>query len=203
MFHSLYHRNRPVAEDAQRAWPATYLGGLSAELPEPWVVEVSGLVKREARFQARNLMAMPQVSQNRRIVDVSGWSYRGDWKGVPLEEVLKRVEPLPEAKYLHQFNLAGQQACLPLQEAIAGRVLLCHSEGGVPLTPLYGGPFRMMVFDRYSYLGLMQITRLVFADHPIPSSWENFPEALQPGEAYAVDLGLMQPVEGRGEITAY
>ncbi len=77
-----------------------------------------------------------------------------EWKGVPLREILKAVEPLPEAKHVafagldeterhgHVFNFGGS---IPLDKALSSEVLLAWEMNGEPLPPAHGAPLRVVV----------------------------------------------------------
>src|SRR6185436_5334081 len=65
-----------------------------------WRLEVSGLVQKPATMTLEELKALPSRTQITRHDCVEGWSAIGKWKGVRLEDILKRVRPRPEAKYI-------------------------------------------------------------------------------------------------------
>lgn len=214
MFHSLYQRQAsavptltPTADPATTGLPTTYLDGFAEFDRETWRLEVDGLVTRTHGFTLQNLSHLPQVKQDRRLVSAEGWSFRVQWEGVLLSDVLTRVVPLGNAKYLIQTDLSGRQECLPVQELVNQRALLCHSINGIPLTPAYGAPYRLLVFTRYAHKGLQQLSRLTLAEEPIPGYWAGKgydPEAeILPGESYAFDLKAMQSIRNPGEVTSF
>ncbi len=212
MFHSLYTRSQATAAQENplataRPWPAVYQQGIVSIQPHEWILTISGLVENPGQFTDAELKSWPQVTQNRRLVDVGGWTYRSEWQGVLLEELIRRVNPLPEAQFIHQVNLAGEQECLPLADALSGKALLCHSEAGQPLPPVYGGPWHLLVFDRYSYKGLTQISGLVFSAEPLAGTPQQRGYAaegyIEPGSYYAMDLQNARPVSGSEEIQQY
>src|SRR3970040_187284 len=65
-----------------------------------WKLEVGGLVKPPGQFSLNDLKAMPARSQITRHDCVEGWSAIGKWKGVTLTEIMKVVQPDPQAKYV-------------------------------------------------------------------------------------------------------
>src|SRR5207237_3399966 len=64
-----------------------------------WRLKIGGLVKNAAHFSLSELRQFPSRTQITRHDCVEGWSAIGKWKGVPLGELLTRVQPLPSARY--------------------------------------------------------------------------------------------------------
>ena len=64
-----------------------------------WRLQVDGLVRRPAKLSLDDLRALPSRTQITRHDCVEGWSCIGKWKGVPLSEVIRQVEPQPSARY--------------------------------------------------------------------------------------------------------
>jgi DMSO/TMAO reductase YedYZ molybdopterin-dependent catalytic subunit len=61
---------------------------------------VGGLVEKPAQFSLDELGGMPARTQITRHDCVEGWSCIGKWKGVPLADLLDRVRPLPQARFV-------------------------------------------------------------------------------------------------------
>jgi DMSO/TMAO reductase YedYZ molybdopterin-dependent catalytic subunit len=220
MFHSLYNRaaNSLPATATQPdknghldktflSWPANYLDGFQNYDPDHWQLEVGGLVERPQEFSLKDMNTFTRIQQNRRLVFADGWTYRASWEGFVLQELLHRVMPKPEAKFLIQTNLAGHRECLPLKDLYAQRALLCLRINGKPLPALHGGPMRLMVFDRYAHKGLGQIVKLELSEEEIPGHFagKGYDPAAQiePGSYYAADLKIVQTIKTPGEVTQW
>ena len=67
---------------------------------QAWRLEITGLVKQPAQFSLAELRSMPSRTQITRHDCVEGWSAIAKWKGVPLTEIMQRVQPGSEAKYI-------------------------------------------------------------------------------------------------------
>lgn len=218
MFHSLYHQaiGSPAATAAPPerqfqaialSWPASYLDGFVDADPEHWVVEVDGLIERPQSFNMKDFLGFTRIQQNRRLIFADGFSFRASWEGFVFSEILHRLGPKPEAQFLIQTNKAGRQECMPIRDLLNQRALFCLRVSGKPLPAVYGGPLRLLVFDRYAHKGLGQITRLSFVDQSIAGfyaakGYEDSAE-IQPGNYYAADLKSMQAVRGAGEVTQW
>ncbi len=220
MFHSLYNRAAGLAAipnadgktSAQEAkslppWPANYLDSFDTVDPEHWQLEVDGLLERPQAFTLKDISTFMRVQQNRRLVFADGWTCRASWEGFVFSELLHRVGPKPEAQYLIQTNMAGQRECLPIRDLLSNRALFCLRAEGRNLPPLYGGPLRLLAFDRYAHKGLGQLTRLEFTDQPIPGFFADkgyHPDGqIEPGNYYCADLKIVQTIRTPGEVTQW
>jgi DMSO/TMAO reductase YedYZ molybdopterin-dependent catalytic subunit len=188
-------------------WPASYLDGFTAFDPDHWQLEITGLVEKPQAFTLKDLNSFTRIQQNRRLVFADGWAYRSTWEGFVVQELLHRVGPKAEAQYLIQTNLAGHTECMPLKDLYSQRALFCLRVSGKTLPTLYGGPLRLLVFDRYAHKGLGQLTRLELTDQATPGYFATkgyHPDALiEPGNYYAADLGHLQTAKAPGEITQW
>jgi DMSO/TMAO reductase YedYZ molybdopterin-dependent catalytic subunit len=215
MFRSLYTRfqdelqPRPDQPDRPLDWPATYGEGLVAVQADQWALEIGGLVDKPRSLSLAELKKLSQITQNRRLVSADGWTVRTEWGGISLQSLVEWVRPAMRATLLRQENLSGHVEFIPLADCLKSRALLCFNVSGKPLPALYGGPLRLLVFDRFSYKGLGQLARLDFVppDQETPSYWEQKGYAkdgqIEPGKYYAFDLKKFRPVPAPGEVTIY
>src|SRR5689334_5115535 len=64
-----------------------------------WNLAIEGLVAAPSRFSLASIREMPSRTQITRHDCVEGWSAIGKWTGVPLGDLMHRVQPSPAAKY--------------------------------------------------------------------------------------------------------
>src|SRR5207253_6789178 len=89
------------------------------------------------------LRALPSKDVVADIHCVTGWSRLGDrWTGVPIREILHRVKPKPEAKYVMAHCEYGYTTSVPLSVLDGEDNLLCYAWNGQDLTPDHGWPLR-------------------------------------------------------------
>jgi sulfite oxidase len=117
-------------------------------------------------FTVRKIVATLQCAGNRRsgliaVRDVPGEAAWGpgaigtaSWTGVALSDVLARAGVRADARHV---AFVGTDVCeeaapaqlygasIPLAKALAGEVLLAWEMNGAPLTPVHGGPLRVVV----------------------------------------------------------
>jgi DMSO/TMAO reductase YedYZ molybdopterin-dependent catalytic subunit len=133
-----------------------------------WRLEVSGLVKQPASFSLADLKAMPSRTQITRHDCVEGWSVIGKWKGARLEEIVNRVHPTPEAKYVvfrcmdtdsdgvHYFE------SIDMIDAVHPQTILAYELNDRALPVDNGAPLRLRVETQLGYKHAKYIRALEF-----------------------------------------
>ena len=104
---------------------------------------------------------------------VTGWSRLGDrWTGVPIKEILARVKPKAEAKYVMAHSEYGYTTSVPLQVLEGPDNLLCYSWNGEDLTPDHGWPLRLFVPSKYFWKSAKWLRGLEFMERNRLGFWE-------------------------------
>ena len=104
-----------------------------------WRLEIGGLVDRPTSLSLAELRRLPSRTQITRHDCVEGWSAIAKWTGVPLHEVLARVEPLARARYVvfHCADLDEDQVpyyeSLDLEDALHPQTILAYKMNGLAL----------------------------------------------------------------------
>jgi sulfoxide reductase catalytic subunit YedY len=76
----------------------------------PWSIEVEGLVKKPTRFNLEDVMKWGAMQERiYRLRCVEGWSMVIPWIGYSLSDLIRRVEPLPSAKYVEFITQVDPQ----------------------------------------------------------------------------------------------
>jgi sulfoxide reductase catalytic subunit YedY len=98
--------------------PARAAGTLKTR---PWTIAVEGEVKKPKVYDLDELLKLaPMEERIYRLRCVEGWSMVIPWVGYSLSELIKRVEPTGNAKYVEFVTLADPNRRCPL---FARRVL--------------------------------------------------------------------------------
>ena len=141
--------------DAQNHWPK-------------WRLEVSGLVTQPAIFSLADLKAMPSRTQITRHDCVEGWSVIGKWKGVRLEEIINRVRPTADAKYV-VFRCIDTDSdgvnyfeSIDMIDAVHPQTILAYELNDQPLPVDNGAPLRLRVENQLGYKHAKYIRALEF-----------------------------------------
>jgi sulfoxide reductase catalytic subunit YedY len=149
----------------------------------PWTVAVDGLVKKPATYAFDDLVK-PHKLEDRvyRLRCVEAWSMVVPWQGIPLRDVITRLEPLPSAKFVAFTTLLDPQQMpgqrrqilewpyvdgLRMDEAMHPLSLLVTGLYGKPLPNQNGAPLRLVVPWKYGFKGVKAIVKISFlADQP-------------------------------------
>ena len=164
--------------------PARTAGSLRTR---PWTVQVDGLVKRPGDYDIDDLLKLaPLEDRIYRMRCVEGWSMVIPWVGYPLNELIRRVEPLGDAKYL-EFTTLNDRAQMPgvrypvldwpyteglrWDEAQHPLTLLAVGLYGETLPNQNGAPVRIVVPWKYGFKSAKSIVRIRFVEKQPISSW--------------------------------
>ncbi len=153
----------------------------------PWTVTVEGAVKRPKTYDIDELLKLvPLEERIYRMRCVEGWSMVIPWVGFPLAELIKRVEPLGNAKYIEFTTLMdpkqmpGQRSRvlewpyvkgLRLDEAMHPLTILAVGLYGEVLPNQNGAPIRLVVPWKYGFKSIKSIVRLRFVEQQPVSAW--------------------------------
>jgi methionine sulfoxide reductase catalytic subunit len=164
--------------------PARNAGSLR---PSPWTVVVDGLVKKSQKLDINSILKLSPLEERvYRMRCVEGWSMVIPWVGLPLNALLKAVEPAPKAKYvafqtlLDTKQMPGQRRDvldwpyvegLRLDEAMHPLTILAVGLYGETLPNQNGAPLRLVVPWKYGFKGIKSIVKITLTDREPPTSW--------------------------------
>lgn len=133
-----------------------------------WRLEIGGLVDRPASLFLDDLRAIPSRTQITRHDCVEGWSAIAKWKGVPLMEIIQRVQPRAEARYVvfHCMDTDGEgnpfYESIDLYDARHPQTILAYEMNDRPLPIEHGAPLRLRVESQLGYKMAKYIHRIEF-----------------------------------------
>jgi sulfoxide reductase catalytic subunit YedY len=165
--------------------PAKNAGTLKTR---PWTVSIEGHVKQPRRYDVESILKMHPSLEERvyRLRCVEGWSMVIPWIGIPLNSVIKAVEPSSRARYVAfetLFNLAqmpGQRRevlrwpyveGLRMDEAMHPLTILAVGLYGETLLNQNGAPIRLVVPWKYGFKSIKSIVKIRFVEKQPPTSW--------------------------------
>lgn len=164
--------------------PRRHAGRLSIE---PWTVEVGGEVLKPRTFDIDTLRRLaPMEERVYRLRCVEAWSMVIPWIGYSLSEVLKRVEPTGNARYV-TFETVLQPDAMPgvhrgildwpylevlrMDEAMHPLTMLVFGVYGKVLPNQNGAPMRLAVPWKYGFKSAKSIVRIRCVEEQPRSSW--------------------------------
>jgi methionine sulfoxide reductase catalytic subunit len=153
----------------------------------PWTVAIEGEVKKPKVFDIDELLKLvPQEERIYRLRCVEGWSMVVPWIGYSLAELIKRVEPTGNAKYVQFVTLADPKTMpyvssrvldwpyvegLRLDEAMHPLTLLGFGLYGEVLPNQNGAPVRLVVPWKYGFKSGKSIVKIRFVEKEPSTSW--------------------------------
>ncbi|MBI2985288.1 MAG: molybdopterin-dependent oxidoreductase [Deltaproteobacteria bacterium] len=133
-----------------------------------WRLEVGGLVKQPGKFSLEEIKALPARAQITRHDCVEGWSAIAKWKGVPLSEIMKLVQPQPQARYVVFYCMDTDEEgnnfyeSIDLHDASHPQTILAYEMNDQPLPVQHGAPLRLRVETQLGYKMAKYIQRVEF-----------------------------------------
>jgi sulfoxide reductase catalytic subunit YedY len=164
--------------------PAKHAGRMKTR---PWTVVVDGEVARPRTFDIEALLKLaPMEERTYRMRCVEGWSMVIPWVGYPLSELIRRVEPTGNAKYVEFVTLADRSQMrglnasviawpytegLRLDEANHPLTLLTFGLYGEVLLNQNGAPLRLVVPWKYGFKSGKSLVRIRFVEKQPQTAW--------------------------------
>ncbi len=158
---------------------------------EPWTVMVDGAVKQPGRYSLVDLMR-PHGLQERiyRLRCVEAWSMVIPWLGVPLADMIRRLEPTSAARYVRFETLARPEQMpgmksrfsliawpyvegLRMDEAMHPLTLMAVGMYGRVLPSQNGAPLRLVVPWKYGFKSIKSIVRISFVEQQPSTTWQS------------------------------
>jgi sulfoxide reductase catalytic subunit YedY len=168
----------------QKSDPARYAGQLRVK---PWTVKVDGLVAKPADYAFDDLVKPHQLEERiYKFRCVEAWSAVIPWVGIPLADVLKRLQPQGKAAFvafttLHRpSEMPGQRGSalewpyvegLRMDEAMHPLTILATGLYGKELPNQNGAPIRLIVPWKYGFKSIKSIVRISLVEKMPPTSW--------------------------------
>lgn len=163
----------PPGQSLTLKWPVLQYGSVPRFDPERWDFRVYGLVETPLKLSWKEFNALPKFEHTSDFHCVTRWSrFDNRWNGVAFREILRRVRPLPAAKYVLVHAEQGYTANVPLADMDQGEVLLATDHDGEPLSGDHGYPLRLIVPHLYAWKSVKWVRGLEFLDHDAPGFWE-------------------------------
>ncbi|WP_396429439.1 protein-methionine-sulfoxide reductase catalytic subunit MsrP [Limnohabitans sp.] len=155
---------------------------------DPWSVAIEGLVKKPARVNLEDLLKWGAMEERiYRLRCVEGWSMVIPWIGYSLADLIRRVEPLPGAKFVEFVTQADPKTMpglrsgvidwpylegLRMDEAMHPLTLLAFGMYGEVMPKQNGAPLRLVVPWKYGFKSSKSLVKIRFTDKQPVISWE-------------------------------
>ncbi|MDH3298221.1 MAG: protein-methionine-sulfoxide reductase catalytic subunit MsrP [Gemmatimonadota bacterium] len=156
--------------------------------PRPWSIAVEGHVANPAVYDLEDFIAPHRIEERvYRLRCVEAWSMVIPWRGFPLADLIRRVEPTSRARYLEFVTLLdprqmpGQRRRildwpyvegLRLDEAMNPLTLLATGLYGRDLPNQNGAPLRLVVPWKYGFKSIKSIVKIRFLEEQPLNTWQ-------------------------------
>ncbi|HEY0879204.1 MAG TPA: protein-methionine-sulfoxide reductase catalytic subunit MsrP [Zeimonas sp.] len=154
---------------------------------EPWTVSIEGEVAKPRRFDVDDLRRLASLEERvYRLRCVEGWSMVIPWIGYSFVELMKRVEPTANAKFVEFVTLADPKQMpgvrsavlawpytegLRIDEAAHPLTLLTFGLYGEVLPKQNGAPMRVVVPWKYGFKSAKSLVAIRFVERQPVTSW--------------------------------
>jgi sulfoxide reductase catalytic subunit YedY len=158
----------------------------------PWSVQVSGHAEKTGDFALEDLVDFNALEERvYRLRCVEAWSMVIPWVGVPLADILKKLGPTSQAKFVRFETLADPRQMpgvrspvldwpyvegLRIDEAMNPLTFMAVGIYGKPLLGQNGAPIRLVVPWKYGFKSIKSIVKIGLVDEmPMTSWWKQNP----------------------------
>jgi methionine sulfoxide reductase catalytic subunit len=153
----------------------------------PWSVQVDGHCGKPGTYALEDIVRPAAIEERvYRLRCVEGWSMVIPWRGFPLADLLRRVEPTSQAKYVEFHTLLDPEQ-MPMQltrlldwpyveglrmdEAMHPLTLLATGLYGRDLPAQNGAPLRLVVPWKYGFKSIKSIVRIRLVERQPVTTW--------------------------------
>lgn len=167
-----------------KADPAETSGSLKTR---PWTITIEGEVKKSITLDLDSLLKLAPLEERvYRLRCVEGWSMVIPWIGYSLSNLLKKVEPTSNARYVEFISLADKRQMpgvssrvlqwpytegLRMDEAMHPLSLMALGMYGEVLPNQNGAPVRLVVPWKYGFKSAKSIVKIRLTKDQPRTSW--------------------------------
>jgi len=171
-----------------RKFPVVSIKGIPEIDLDNFSLVINGLVEKPITLNYSDLLSFPSITRNIMLKCVDGWSFVGEWTGIPLRELLEEVEIKHNAKTIVFYSADDYSTSLSLKDSLRENVLLAYKLNGQPLPREHGFPLRLVVEGKYGYKWIKWITHIRIIRGRYRGYWErqgysNNADINKPGKA--------------------
>ena len=167
----------PVAQRTPGArFPSYFVSAGTPMLMDPaaWRLQVTGLVRRPQAFTMEQIASLPRMNYTVKHHCVEGWTAIATWAGAPFAALASRVEPLPQAKYVHFKSFDnGYSNGWDIASAMHPQTILAYAFNDRPIMPDHGAPLRLYSPTKLGYKLTKYLVSIEFTNQKPGGYWED------------------------------
>ncbi|MBZ5667850.1 MAG: molybdopterin-dependent oxidoreductase [Acidobacteriia bacterium] len=133
-------------------------------------LKVSGLIENPAELSLSDLQELGRIESITMHHCIQGWTGIAKWGGIPMQELIRVVRPLPAARVVAFFSFGDSlyggsyYDTQLLENVLKPECVLAFEMNGKPLPEVYGAPLRLRVENQLGYKMVKWIDRIEFIE---------------------------------------
>ncbi len=156
----------------------------------PWKLEITGLVNKPITLDLDDLARRMQFEERvYRFRCVEAWSMVVPWTGFVLADLIRMVEPKPDAKFVRWWTVSRPKEmpgmvqqpwykwpyyeALRIDEAMNPLTLMTTGMYGKPLPKQNGAPLRIVVPWKYGFKSIKSVVKIEFVRREPSTFWND------------------------------
>jgi len=168
----------PPGQRARKDFPRFGLPAFATRWPRmeaAGAIRVEGKVGEAITIDVSELATLPRHEQTSDLHCVTTWSRVGlRWGGVRFSDlyeqiIVPRARPIADAACISFEGLDNFRSSMPLDDALAGDVLVADELDGSPLTLEHGAPLRLVAPAHYGYKSTKHLCAIELRREPVRS----------------------------------
>ena len=165
----------PPGQYVTEKWPVLHYGSVPTFDRATWDFRMFGLVREPLRLTYDEFKALPTKTVTRDVHCVTRWSmFDSEWEGVSFLDLMARVKPLPDARFIVAHAEHNFTANLPLSDVARDDVLIAFRRNGEDISLEHGWPARLFVPHLYFWKSAKWLRGIEFVAEDRPGFWENY-----------------------------
>jgi len=121
---------------------------------DAWKLEVAGYVGRPLSLSYSQIRGLPSIERNVLLICPGFFANHGTWKGVSINELLRRAEVKDGVTHVTIRGPKGpyeKTVRYPIGDVLSDKVFLAYAVNGRELPRKHGFPLRVVAEDYYGY----------------------------------------------------
>ena len=128
--------------------------------PTTYRLGLAGLIADKQPWTVSQLFALPRTTQRTRHVCVEGWSYVGQWSGIPLADFLRHIGADTAARYVGFECADGYYEGIDMPTALHPQTIMAVTAGNMFLTPSLGFPLKVRIPTKLGFKNPKWVTAM-------------------------------------------
>ena len=163
----------PPGQSLTLKWPVLHEGPLPGVDLGTWDFCIDGLVKTPVQLTWEKFNKLPKTEIRCDIHCVTRWSrFDNRFEGMLFTEVMKLVEPKPEAHFAVVRSENGYTTNLLVSDLMMPTTIFAMKHDGEPLAPEHGYPLRLVVPQLYFWKSVKWVRGFTLLAQDEPGFWE-------------------------------